>query len=669
MSNEIERATSALLYLDAGCSREEWVRAGMGAKSAGVAFDEFHRWSASGGNYASESECRTVWKSFSASGPVTPATLFGLAFEQGWQDPAAKLRTKERLQPDCPIPRTKQAPQTPVKQVKNSTAAAIWGNCVPATQSHPYIDRKQGSPDGLRTYPKTAETLRIDGVDMTDALVIPCFAPDGETLLTLQFIPLVGQKKNLPGASFNDGFFTVGNVASAQKVYIVEGIGQAWAANKATGAAAVVCFGSGRMATVTKVLRDKCPAARLVIVPDKGLEAKAAKIAADVAAPWVELPADKPQNYDVSDYLLEHGAGVLTALLEHPLSPPVRYKLLSDDDLGKLPPLQWRIKGVLPTTGLAALYGPSGSGKSFLVLDALQAVAEGRDWFGCKTKPCNIVYCCLEGESGLAGRVTAYHTAARRWGVSSSNIRYLVQPFNLLDEADVNDLFKAIRVSGQDTEVVVLDTLNRAAPGTDENDSKSMGLIIAAAKQLQTLTGGLVLLVHHTGKDATKGLRGHSSLHAALDAAVEVRRDGDRREWLIAKSKDGEDGEAHPFKLDVVEIGTDTDGEPVTSCVLHPLEVIADGIKKVMPPKSGNQRVVWDVLGEIFRKAGITRPEGAPDTLPEGKPCITLEAAIDQTRTKLICDPRRQTERSQAAIRGLIDRGLLCHEDGFLWCK
>ncbi len=65
------------------------------------------------------------------------------------------------------------------------------------------------------------------------------------------------------------------------------------------------------------------------------------------------------------------------------------------------------------------------------------------------------------------------------------------------------------------------------------------------------MTGGLVVLVHHTGKDATKGLRGHSSLFAALDAAIEVSRSGERREWILAKSKDGRDGSTHPFKLRV----------------------------------------------------------------------------------------------------------------------
>jgi hypothetical protein len=351
--------------------------------------------------------------------------------------------------------------------------------------------------------------------------------------------------------------------------------------------------------------------------------------------------------------------------LERPQAPPTGYNLLTDADLSALPPMQWRIKGVLPVAGLAAVFGASGSGKSFLVLDALQALAAGADWFGHRVKPCDVLYAALEGEGGIAGRVNAYRC---RHGSTAGNIRYLVQPFSLLDGGDIHDLAQAIQATGG-AGVVVLDTLNRAAPGADENDSKSMGLIIAAAKGLQTLIGGLVLLVHHTGKDASKGLRGHSSLHAALDAAIEVRRDGDRREWLIAKSKDGEDGAAHPFTLDVVGLGLDEDGEAVTSCVVRQVVEVADSIRRVLPPKSGNQRAIWDGLAEVFSKATTNRPEGAPDALPLGRACLTLEVAIEQTRTRLVCEPKRQTERTQTAIRGLVDRGLLQFEGGFLWLK
>lgn len=351
--------------------------------------------------------------------------------------------------------------------------------------------------------------------------------------------------------------------------------------------------------------------------------------------------------------------------LERPVAPLMRYKLLSGADLYNAAPMRWMVRGVLPAKGLAALYGASGSGKSFLILDMGCAVACGDyDWFGRRVTQAPVTYVCLEGEAGMGKRVKAWSRHHNK--PVPDALRFITQPFDLLSD-DVPELAKAIIAGGGG--LVILDTLNRAAPGADENSSVDMGNLIAAAKQLQTLIGGLVILVHHTGKDSTRGLRGHSSLHAALDAAIEVRRDGGRREWLIAKSKDGEDGEAHPFKLDVVELGTDEDGEPINSCTVHPLEDIAGSLKKVMPPKSGNQRAVWDALGEVFRKAGNIKPEGAPGTLPQGRPCITLEAAIEKTRTRLVCDPKRQTERATSAISGLVSRGLLFHEAGFVWCK
>lgn len=655
MINDIDRARAALAVIPANLPRDEWHEVGRAAIAAGLTVDDVDNWSESAENYKGRRDIEAAFRTVKPNGGTGAGTLFHHAKQYGFTGAHSDRASTSIAQP---IP----SPARPVKQLANGNAAQIWSRCIPAAADG-YICRKQGKPDGLKVYPASAVSLVIRGQNVAGYLVAPCW--NGDDLQTLQFIPPDGgDKLNLPGAQFGNGFFTVGDISD--RIYICEGIGQAWAVNKATGAAAVVCFGAGRMMAVGKVLRAKYPAAHLVVVPDRGKEEQAATIAAAVAGQWIVMPDNKPSNYDANDYAAEYGSEALAAMLERPQASPMRYRLLTDSDLTALPPLQWRIKGVLPETGLAAVFGASGSGKSFLVLDALQSLAAGADWFGHRVKSCPVIYCALEGEGGIAGRVNAY----RIWhGSTARNIRYLVQSFDLLDSGDVQDLAQAIKADGNGVGVVVLDTLNRAAPGADENDSKSMGQIIAAAKQLQTLVGGLVLLVHHTGKDASKGLRGHSSLHAALDAAIEVRRDGDRREWLIAKSKDGEDGATHPFKLDVVELGTDEDGEPVTSCVIHPLEEIEDSIKKVMPPKSGNQRAIWDALGEIFRKAGNTRPDGAPDTLPQGRPCLTLEAAIDKTRVRLVCDPKRQTERAQDAIRGLVDRGLLCHERGFLWCK
>jgi hypothetical protein len=113
-----------------------------------------------------------------------------------------------------------------------------------------------------------------------------------------------------------------------------------------------------------------------------------------------------------------------------------------------------------------------------------------------------------------------------------------------------------------------------------------------------------------------------------------------------------------------LQIGTDDDNLPITSCVVRPQEA-AKVINRALPPKSGNQRIVWDALGEPLRKSPHYGMAGAPSS----RPCITIEVAIEATRGMLVCDAKRRTERTQAAIRGLIDRGLLQHRDGWLWCQ
>lgn len=338
-----------------------------------------------------------------------------------------------------------------------------------------------------------------------------------------------------------------------------------------------------------------------------------------------------------------------------------RFKMLTGADLYNLPPMRWMARGVLPMFGLAALYGASGSGKSFLTLDLGCSIAGGEyEWFGRRITQAPVTYVCLEGESGMGKRVKA-------WSIHNDKpvpekLRFITQPFDLLS-SDVEELAKSIDSCGGANGLVILDTLNRAAAGADENSSVDMGNLIAASKRLQNLTGGLVLLVHHTGKVASKGLRGHSSLYAALDGAIEVSRTDNRSEWSVAKSKDDVTGKAHPFCLEVVNVGTDDEGEEITSCVATPNDSLDSEMRRTLPPKSGNQQLIWKALQEVFKKSPNTCKAGAPIS----RPCITLEDAIEKTRQSLLVEPKRQTERTRTAIQGLVGRGLLAHKEGWLW--
>lgn len=370
----------------------------------------------------------------------------------------------------------------------------------------------------------------------------------------------------------------------------------------------------------------------------------------DPAVLLTEPPANDLMQEDHPDAAID--------LPETLVAPISRYKLLTDDDLRQLPPVEWRIKNVLPSHGLAVVFGPSGSGKSFLVLDMLQSLAFGHEWFGRRVKPCCVTYVSLEGEAGLAGRVEAYRL---HHGETSTHIRYTVQPFSLLNADDINELALAIQAAGAG-DVVVFDTLSRAAPGSDENDSKAVGQIVAYAKMLQNMIGGLVLLVHHTGKDASRGMRGHSSLHAALDCAIEVKRSGDNRDWVVAKSKDGEDGASHAFKLEVVHLGTDNDGDAITSCVIVANQS-AQAIKKKMPTLGSNQTIALKALERPLRESVEIDKEGAP----QGKPCLDVEQAYAIVVPLMPGGDKHKKERAEAALDGLVTRNVVGMKGGWLW--
>lgn len=336
-------------------------------------------------------------------------------------------------------------------------------------------------------------------------------------------------------------------------------------------------------------------------------------------------------------------------------SKPSRYKLLNGSDLAQLTPLIWLVKGVLPSTGIAGIYGQSGSGKSFLCLDLAIAIADGKSWFGRRVKAAPVVYAALEGEAGFKQRVDAWKL---HYGQQlPQNLHFMLQPFKLHADEDVEALAKALPKGC----VIFIDTLNRASPTSDENSSKDMGTLIEAAKRLQALTEGLVVLVHHTGKNASAGLRGHSSLIAALDAAIEVSRVGESRKWTVAKAKDGADGNCEPFKLKVQTVGLDSDGDPITSCFVEADTSVAS-IKKMLQPQGTNQKLVLEALRPLLN-TGVTGIAGAPALAK----CIELEKAIAAGGIKLTCPTDKRTTRSREAITGLTAKGILGLHDGWLW--
>lgn len=341
-----------------------------------------------------------------------------------------------------------------------------------------------------------------------------------------------------------------------------------------------------------------------------------------------------------------------------------KYTLMSAIDVLVIPPTTWRVKYLFPDRGLAAIYGPSASGKSFIAFDLGACIADGRMWFGHKTIAAPVVYVMLEGQAGLQKRVKAW-IKARGVGLPK-NFHLILDSFHLTDFDDVQNL-AAVIPNGA---VVFIDTLNRAAPTADENASKDMGVIIEGANMLRLLTDGLVVLVHHTGKDTAQGMRGHSSLFAALDGAIEVKRNNAGRTWTVAKTKDGEDGKTTAFELLVHNLGADADGEPITSCTVEAAN--ASIFAKAPPTHAGPKSALKEITKVISTGVGtITGIKGAPN----GVSCLNMDDAIAAVAATLVtAKPNKRKYTAKLRIESLTSSGHLgncidANGDGWCWIE
>jgi hypothetical protein len=324
---------------------------------------------------------------------------------------------------------------------------------------------------------------------------------------------------------------------------------------------------------------------------------------------------------------------------------PDRFRVLDEATVLQRPRPRWLVKGVVPEAELVVIYGASTTGKSFVALDIFACVARGVPWRGIKTKQADVIYLAAEGQGGFRNRLEAYQEHHK----TTTGLRMVLDAPNFL-KADADLVGKQIQAAGG-AGVIIIDTLAQVSPGGDENSAEDMGKVLLSCRRLRKLTGAMIVLIHHAGKDLTKGSRGWSGLKAAADAEIEISRLEAQRWIRVSKSKDGEDGAEYPFRLLPVVLGLDEDGDEITSCVIEHTQQVARG--QIAEPKGKVERVVWRLAHEIAELGDGTMP---------------VDMLITEGAKKLLYDPQtgrdRRREFAKKAIATLCDSGFLIADEG-----
>jgi hypothetical protein len=317
---------------------------------------------------------------------------------------------------------------------------------------------------------------------------------------------------------------------------------------------------------------------------------------------------------------------------------------------------KWLIKNLVPERGQAMIYGRHGTGKSTLAMEMGVDVALGKPWHGRKTKQGAVIYIASEDAHGLRARLDAL---LRDRGITLDDLggRFLEltgRP-HLLKPEEVTELIKELKPLNPS--LIIVDTLARAAAGADENSAQEMGVMIENCQTIINQTGASVALIHHTGKDQSKGARGSSSIPGAVDAEIFLERPAETENLRIAhvgKMRGARDYYTlFRYMLETVQLDVDEDGDKITSMV----------VREIAPDPLGTVPAVE--LSNSPTRCAIR------DALSNTQRAMPFEEMIAAAIPKLApSDPgtkdRRRTRIRQCVERMVKDRELHVSAEGML---
>lgn len=246
-----------------------------------------------------------------------------------------------------------------------------------------------------------------------------------------------------------------------------------------------------------------------------------------------------------------------------PAAPPMQnidldalksaYGYVSGSEAATAPDLIWIVgtqeEPLIPDSELGFVYGPPKGGKTSWLLDLVLHIAAGIPYRSLPVLQRNALYLAAEGWGGMRGAKGRYERARRRLDLPVDvPFSFLSRPPNFMSAEAVGKVATLVKHTG--VKLVVVDTLARVIAGADENSAKEMSVFIEYCQSLHRITGAMVLIIAHSGKDEARGMRGTSAFDGAADVEIKVSRASeDVRVAEVERMKDGKEGGQYPFKL------------------------------------------------------------------------------------------------------------------------
>jgi len=241
-----------------------------------------------------------------------------------------------------------------------------------------------------------------------------------------------------------------------------------------------------------------------------------------------------------------------------------RFKLRRSSDFNKAPAIYWQVNGVLPLGGITVLHGPPKSYKTYIAQAMALSSATGSKWQGRSVRQCNVLYICPEGFFGLIRRQRAWE---RSNATQPAEVLYLSDAVNFFEESSVKLAVGALKAQHFHPHFIVVDTLQRASVGANENAAQDMGKVfenlmafVNTFADLATGRPATCLIIHHDTKDG-HNFRGSTAIFGAVDGMLAAARINENVVLSCDAFREGEPFEPFPISFHAAVAVETEDGQ------------------------------------------------------------------------------------------------------------
>lgn len=416
--------------------------------------------------------------------------------------------------------------------------------------------------------------------------VIPFYDEMGN-ISTLQYISQTGEKRWKTGAKKGGAFFPLGldNVQDrdrffTQKVFLCEGVATALSVYLATNSPTIAIGDVGNFINISRLFPNS------VIIADYDVPSHIGETKAEeTGRPLIVLsdPENHDRSFDADDFRQKYGIEKLAERIYKDYSP---YFLTLPQFRNIYKANDYIVKNVVNQSSVNCIFGPSNTGKTYIMLDLALSVATHLDtWHGAKIHGGMVLYFCAEGQAALPQRIDAW---CNENGVKEETLDscFLLRgvPDNLSDEAKIQTLLSEIEALPETPVLLCLDTFIRFLEG-DEKDSQD---VINLLNNLEDFNkkGIAILYTNHPGKSPnsqdtqTGSYRNRTNIDNEF--VLSCIDDDETISLQQSKARNGRFFEM-TLSLPIVTMGIDEDGDEITQRVVKtvkPISLMAGKPKK-----------------------------------------------------------------------------------------